>query len=196
MIGKLDSTKKEEPAVANKFQPKKKKASKKKRLQMKKKGKSGSDSAPTPAAPTSSNDVAATTTRSDSQTIALEKSRRDFTVDLVEYLSTWSNRENGMWKFNKTLQIWALEHCFDETKIDASLFKELLPYLASIQGAALERLKTRSEEFIQSVQHSDDIDNNNSDKPEILTEQPINQHSATDAELKRAIRIQAKIGKP
>jgi hypothetical protein len=44
------------------------------------------------------------------------------------------------WKFNKVLQAWALSNAFDENKIDADLFKQLCPYLESVQG------ESRSEE--------------------------------------------------
>jgi hypothetical protein len=40
---------------------------------------------------------------------------------------------SGQWKFNKILQTWALDNCFDKKKIDVTLFKVLMPYLLSIK---------------------------------------------------------------
>jgi hypothetical protein len=54
----------------------------------------------------------------------------------------------GQWKFNKILQTWALDNCFDKKKIDVSLFKALMPYLLSIKGKAVERLLLEAEEII------------------------------------------------
>jgi WKF domain len=184
--------KKQKPAIdaAVPAQPKKKKPSKKKRLQLKKNAKPKGTPVIVPSADATANlasDVV-------SQAVSVpEKLRRDFSTDLLEYLSGWKNRESSPWKFNKTLQIWALEHCFDESKIDATLFKELLPYLASIQGGALDRLKTRAQEMIQSVEDGDDDGDDGQKEAGKATSLT---RPATDAELKRAIKIQAKIGKP
>ena len=49
------------------------------------------------------------------------------------------------WKFNKVLQAWALSNAFDENKIDADLFKQLCPYLESVQGESRSE-ESRSEE--------------------------------------------------
>lgn len=65
---------------------------------------------------------------------------RDFVSDLKSYLQAWKLRDSHDWKFNKVLQTWALQNCFEKHKIDSKLFKELLPYIMSIQGAAMERL--------------------------------------------------------
>lgn len=107
--------------------------------------------------------------------------RRDFSQDLNIYLSQWSHKdEYGGWKFNKNLQIWALEYCFDVTKIDNELFKSLLPYLASIQGNALERLLQRADKIV------DDATNEEAEGGD---------NDATDGALKRALKIRTKVGK-
>ena len=68
----------------------------------------------------------------------------DFGNELRDYLAKWSARQlggdNEGWKFNKVVQTWALDHCFDKKKIDAKLFKSLLPYILTVKGAALNRL--------------------------------------------------------
>lgn len=80
--------------------------------------------------------------------MVIEK-RRDFTSDLMSYISLWSDRENsGHWKFNKILQTWALDNCFDKQKISVIVFKALMPYLLSIKGSAVDRLLLRAEEII------------------------------------------------
>lgn len=65
---------------------------------------------------------------------------RDFESDLLEYLSNWERRESIPWKFNKVLQAWALSNVFDKEKISSSTFKQLSPYLKSVQGGARTRL--------------------------------------------------------
>ena len=68
----------------------------------------------------------------------------DFGNELRDYLDKWSARQHGGdnegWKFNKVVQTWALDHCFDKKKIDSKLFKSLLPYVLTVKGAALNRL--------------------------------------------------------
>lgn len=93
------------------------------------------------------------------------KSSRDCSAELSAYLRSWSASRSGDgtagWKFNKKLQLWALEHCFDKRIIDNALFKELLPYIATVQGNAAERLSARALRLIQSNGETD-IDENES----------------------------------
>ena len=84
---------------------------------------------------------------------------RDFPGDLEEYLEQWTDRETegSAWKFNKILQAWALDHCFNKKKVSNDLFKQLLPYLLSVQGGALDRLANRAA-IILSTDKTDIID--------------------------------------
>ena len=84
---------------------------------------------------------------------------RDFPGDLEEYLEQWVDRETegSTWKFNKILQAWALDNCFNKKKVSSDLFKQLLPYLLSVQGGALDRLAERAA-IILSVDKSDIVD--------------------------------------
>jgi hypothetical protein len=66
---------------------------------------------------------------------------------LDSYLEHWAT-DHSTWKFNKVLQNYGLEHCWDKEKIDKSLFRKLLPYLGSIQGGARDRLLQRAQEVI------------------------------------------------
>lgn len=78
-----------------------------------------------------------------------KESTRDFSGDLETYLSSWYSRgEQGNWKFNKLIQNWALDNCFDVRKIDQDLFKQLLPYILTVQGGAIERTKSQIEEIL------------------------------------------------
>ena len=68
---------------------------------------------------------------------------RSFSEDLTNYLNSWKSKMNGEandWKFNKVLQSWALDNCTDGKKMDNAVFKELLPYISTVQGSARERL--------------------------------------------------------
>ncbi len=84
---------------------------------------------------------------------------RDFSGDLEDYLEQWVDRETegSTWKFNKILQAWALDNCFNKKKVSSDLFKQLLPYLLSVQGGALDRLAERAA-IILSVDKSDIVD--------------------------------------
>lgn len=82
---------------------------------------------------------------------------RDFTQDLKTYLCAWKKSRDsegttpGEWKFNKILQTWALDNCFDKKKIDGPLFKELLPYIITIKGGALDRMATTTKDILDGT---------------------------------------------
>ena len=117
----------------------------------------------------------------DAADAAPAKERRDFATDLKNYLSQWVHKDTyGGWRFNKNLQVWALEHVFDDTKIDGELFKALLPYLASIQGAAKDRLLERADKVIEEAADDDDGTGGTD--------------MVSDASLKRALKIRTKVG--
>ena len=54
------------------------------------------------------------------------------------------------WKFSKVLQTWALANCLDKSKIDSSLFKELCPYIQTVQGGAANRLLEKATAVIEN----------------------------------------------
>ncbi len=84
---------------------------------------------------------------------------RDFSNDLREYLQMWRTREeNGIWKFNKVLQAWALDNLFEKDKIDQVLFKELIPYVLTVKGAALDRLSKATMDIITQKIKEDETD--------------------------------------
>lgn len=91
-------------------------------------------------------------------TSSVEKNdrHRDFATDLTEYLSRWrqhqlsgtaSTSSEPIWKFNKVLQEWALQHCLDKQYVSSDLFKNLIPYILTVQGKAKNRFMTKLEEI-------------------------------------------------
>ena len=112
-------------------------------------------------------------------------SGRDFSTDLEAYCTQWAQARES-WRFNKVLQTWALEHCMDRARISKTLFKTLLPYLASIQGGAKERLLYKVDKIIEDGFKPDEKDD----------EEGATLHSAEAAEnfLKRAVKIKTALG--
>jgi hypothetical protein len=74
---------------------------------------------------------------------------RGFSADLAAYLTAWRT-DKTTWKFNKVLQAWALESCFNKDLIDKNLFHDLLPYIGTVMGGAKERLIERAQSLIDS----------------------------------------------
>ena len=127
--------------------------------------------------------------------------RRDFSTDLMGYISAWNYREtSGVWKFNKILQTWALDHCFDKKRIDANVFKALMPYLLSIKGNSVDRLLAQAEEIITKSIENDEEDEDNEDNGENSTKnEKEGEETSAGLSLKRAIKIKfefSKLAKP
>lgn len=76
--------------------------------------------------------------------------KRDFSTDLFEYLRSWSDRDRSddVWKFNKVLQNWSLDSCYDKGKVNTATFKLWLKYLPTIKGGALDRIMIRTDEIL------------------------------------------------
>ena len=129
----------------------------------------------------------------------IQQPRRDFSTDLLSYISSWNYREtSGQWKFNKILQTWALDNCFEKQRVDAALFKALIPYLLSIKGSAVDRLLARAEEIItKSCEDEDDDEDEDEDEDDDNSgggkkrRKDAENSSAVDkgSSLKRAIKI-------
>jgi hypothetical protein len=88
---------------------------------------------------------------------------RDFSGDLETYLEEWEQREadGAAWKFNKILQAWALDNCFYKKKVSSGLFKQLIPYLLTVQGGAMDRLVSRAAGLV-STDKADIVDDDES----------------------------------
>jgi len=80
---------------------------------------------------------------------------RDFSGDLEAYVTTWAN-DKASWKFNKVLQNFMLDHIFSADRIGKDLFRLLLPYIASIQGGARDRLLARVDKIVDGDDDDDD----------------------------------------
>jgi hypothetical protein len=106
---------------------------------------------------------------------------RDFPGDLEQYVNEWTERNDGnnTWKFNKILQAWALDHCFDKKKIDSSLFKVILPYLLTIQGGALDRLVSKAASIL-STNKNDIVNDDDGVAPPVPDQaEELDQNDAT-----------------
>lgn len=68
-------------------------------------------------------------------------------AQLLSYLNTF-NSDRGAWKYSKKLQVFGLTYAFDAKIIDKPTFRALLPYLASVQGGARDRLVASVEAII------------------------------------------------
>jgi len=85
------------------------------------------------------------------RSVTVTSKKRDFSTDLFEYLRSWSNRDHSdeVWKFNKVLQNWSLESCYDKGKVSTATFKLWLRYLPTIKGdGALNRIMSRANEIL------------------------------------------------
>jgi len=83
---------------------------------------------------------------------------RRFAADLRVYLDMWENRDSGIWKFNKTLQSWAVLHCLNIDRIDNDLFDKLCPYIQTIQGGTIERLGEACSRVVDNDDDENQID--------------------------------------
>lgn len=112
---------------------------------------------------TTNEEVNQTTTASQ-----IKQKTRDFSKDLNDYIREWMARDTNdsgleaSWKFNKIIQTWAINNCFDKNKVDSDLFKLWLPYAKTIQGSARERLVELAKEALTvSSERESGIENNN-----------------------------------
>lgn len=81
----------------------------------------------------------------------IKRSDRNYSTELLEYIEAWKQRESGSgWKFNKVLQNWAIDNVFDKALVKKVELKPVLSYMATIQGAARERLLVKAKEIIES----------------------------------------------
>lgn len=96
-----------------------------------------------------------------------ERKSREFSSDLEAYLNGWAafQQDSGAsWKFNKVLQEWGIQNCVEKPKVSAALFKLLLPYLATVQGGARQRMVTRMRNLVENDGAEDGHDEDEDDK--------------------------------
>ena len=92
--------------------------------------------------------------------ITLSNHGRDYSGDLKDYLLNWNNRNkvNSSWKFSKVIQSWALQNSFDAELIPVETFEMLIPYIATTQGAARDRIHEAA--TVVANEDNDEDDNN------------------------------------
>ncbi|XP_036446817.1 uncharacterized protein C7orf50 [Colossoma macropomum] len=66
----------------------------------------------------------------------------------LEYLTCWSEKRDE-WKFQKTRQVWLLQHMFDSEKVSDAHFAVLLSYLEGLQGVARETTVQKAEALVR-----------------------------------------------
>ncbi|KAL7874839.1 hypothetical protein SRHO_G00058090 [Serrasalmus rhombeus] len=66
----------------------------------------------------------------------------------LEYLTCWSEKREE-WKFQKTRQVWLLQHMFDSEKVSDAHFAVLLSYLEGLKGVARETTVQKAEALVR-----------------------------------------------
>ena len=127
--------------------------------------------------------------------VAVAARHRDFSGDLETYVTTWAN-DKASWKFNKVLQNFILDHIFSADRIGKDLFRLLLPYIASIQGGARDRLLARVDKIVDGDDDDDDDDKEEDDAAAAAgADAPAAAAAAgkNEAQLKRAIKLRTAL---
>jgi hypothetical protein len=116
---------------------------------------------------------------------------RDFVSDLRDYLDLWETRNDTNWKFNKVIQAWALENCFDASKIDDDLFQQLFPYILSVIGVAQNRLRDRCVTLLREQSILDTKQSESADPQGDREEEKVNLRLKENQRAKRISRALA-----
>ncbi|XP_072535040.1 protein cholesin [Salminus brasiliensis] len=66
----------------------------------------------------------------------------------LEYLTCWS-QDREKWKFQKTRQVWLLQHMYDSEKVSDDHFAVLLSYVEGLQGVARETTVQKAEALVR-----------------------------------------------
>ncbi|XP_062847898.1 uncharacterized protein C7orf50 homolog [Trichomycterus rosablanca] len=66
----------------------------------------------------------------------------------LEYLTCWSKKRDE-WKFQKTRQVWLLQHMYDNEKVPDSHFSILLEYIEGLRGVARETTVQKAEALVR-----------------------------------------------
>ncbi|KAF4087568.1 hypothetical protein AMELA_G00072210 [Ameiurus melas] len=66
----------------------------------------------------------------------------------LDYLTCWSEKREK-WKFQKTRQVWLLQHMYDSEKVPDAHFSVLLSYLEGLHGVARELTVHKAEALVQ-----------------------------------------------
>ena len=85
--------------------------------------------------------------------------KKDLSQECEAYLHSWAFRLTEDWKFNKNLQNWLVENCFQIDIFDEKLFLLFSPYIESIRGAVIERLYEKCNSIIGDVNSNSNAQN-------------------------------------
>ncbi|GAA6085072.1 uncharacterized protein C7orf50 homolog isoform X2 [Tachysurus ichikawai] len=66
----------------------------------------------------------------------------------LEYLTCWSEKRDE-WKFQKTRQVWLLQHMYDSEKVPDAHFSVLLSYLEGLRGVARDITVQKAEALVR-----------------------------------------------
>ncbi|KAM9489087.1 protein cholesin [Clarias gariepinus] len=66
----------------------------------------------------------------------------------LEYLTCWSEKRDE-WKFQKTRQVWLLQHMYDSEKVPDAHFSILLSYLEGLRGMARDLTVQKAEALVR-----------------------------------------------
>ncbi|XP_053494338.1 uncharacterized protein C7orf50 homolog [Ictalurus furcatus] len=66
----------------------------------------------------------------------------------LDYLTCWSEKRDK-WKFQKTRQVWLLQHMYDSEKVPDAHFSVLLSYLEGLHGIARELTVHKAEALVR-----------------------------------------------
>ncbi|XP_047666782.1 uncharacterized protein C7orf50 homolog isoform X2 [Tachysurus fulvidraco] len=66
----------------------------------------------------------------------------------LDYLTCWSEKRDE-WKFQKTRQVWLLQHMYDREKVPDAHFSVLLSYLEGLRGVARDITVQKAEALVR-----------------------------------------------
>ena len=76
------------------------------------------------------------------------RARADKIENISSYVAAWASRDKSStkWKFNKAKNLWLVKNARNRILVSKPMFKICLPYIASVEGGARERLVAQLEE--------------------------------------------------
>ncbi|KAL5102835.1 hypothetical protein TcWFU_004041 [Taenia crassiceps] len=78
-----------------------------------------------------------------------QRDAKQHLAEAVEYLKTWYSSPQT-WKYKKVAQLILIKHAFNPVLIDEETFELLLHYLAGVQGAVVDRLRSMCQQLIDN----------------------------------------------
>ncbi|XP_076826509.1 protein cholesin isoform X1 [Brachyhypopomus gauderio] len=85
----------------------------------------------------------------------------------LEYLTCWSEKREE-WKFQKTRQVWLLQHMYDSEKVSDAHFKVLLSYLEGLRGVARDTTAKKAEAIVRFGEGPEEVKGGATDSQKTL----------------------------